>query len=98
VTLDTTASMADGLLARATGTIPFSVLDGVVREAVTVEEEEIEAAMRWLARTMGLRVEPSGAVALAAVLAGRWTPRGPTVIVLSGGNVDPDFFHQVVSA
>lgn len=98
VTLDTTASMADGLLARATGTIPYSVLDGVVREAVTVEEDDIMAAMRWLARTMGLRIEPSGAVALAAVLAGRWAPRGPTVIVLSGGNVDPDFFHQVVSA
>lgn len=98
VTLDTTASMADGLLARATGTIPFAALAGTVRQSATVEEEDIAAAMRWLARTMGLRIEPSGAVGVAAILAGRWIPSGPTVIVLSGGNIDPDFFHQVVSA
>lgn len=98
VTLETTASIADGLLARATGSLPFSVLDGVVRQAVAVEEDDITAAMRWLAHTMGLRIEPSGAVGVAAVLAGRWIPGGPTVIVLSGGNVDPDIFHQVVSA
>jgi len=98
VTLDTTASLADGLLARATGTIPFAALDGVVQEAVMVEEDDIVAAMRWLAHTMGLRIEPSGVVGVAAVLSGRWVPRGPLVLVLSGGNVDPDLFHQVVSA
>ena len=45
----------------------------------------------------GLSVEPSGAVATAALLAGRIasTP-GPLVIVLSGGNVDPDFYADLV--
>jgi threonine dehydratase len=67
----------------------------VVREAVRVSEEEIGAAVRFLHREGGLRVEPSGAVTTAALLAGHVRPTGPTVAVVSGGNVDPDLFQRL---
>ncbi len=96
-TLDHTESIADGLLAPSVGTLTFDILRHVVREVVTVEEEEIAAAVRYLHRQTGLRAEPSGAVALAALLAGRVRPAGPTVAVLSGGNVDPDLYQRLVA-
>jgi threonine dehydratase len=67
----------------------------VVREAVQVTEDEIAAAVRFLHREAGLRVEPSGAVTTAAVLAGRVQLGGPAVLVVSGGNVDPDLFQRL---
>lgn len=96
-TLDHTESIADGLLAPSVGNLTFDILRQVVREAVTVEEEEIAAAVRYLHLHSGLRAEPSGAVALAALLAGRVQPAGPTVAVLSGGNVDPDLYQRLVA-
>jgi threonine dehydratase len=70
---------------------------GVVRRAVTVTEAEIAAAVRYLHQHTELRPEPSGAVAVAALLAGRLRPAGPTVAVISGGNVDPDLYQRLVS-
>jgi threonine dehydratase len=68
----------------------------VVREAVTVTEAEIAEAVRYLHGHAGLRAEPSGAVAVAAQLAGHVRPAGPTVAVVSGGNVDPDLYQRLV--
>lgn len=97
-TLERTASMADGLLARSVGHITFPILRTMVREAVRVSEENIADAVRFLYCEAGLSVEPSGAVATAALLAGRVRPTGPTVAVLSGGNVDPELFQRLVRA
>ncbi|MFI7639963.1 threonine/serine dehydratase [Nonomuraea sp. NPDC049400] len=66
-------------------------LDGIV----TVSEDEIKAAMGHLARSARLVAEPSGAVTTAALLSGR-APAGRTVVVLSGGNVDPELLRQVI--
>jgi threonine dehydratase len=96
-TLDRTESMADGLLSRSVGDLTFDILRRVVREAVTVSEEEIAGAVRWLHHHTDLRPEPSGAVALAALLAGRVRPDGPTVAVVSGGNVDPELYQRLVA-
>ena len=52
-----------------------------------VDEEEIAHAMAFLHRDEGLRVEGGGAVGVAAIMSGRWNPVGPTVVILSGGNV-----------
>ncbi len=90
-----TESMADGLLTPSIGRFTFAILRRVVREAVRVSEDEIGGAMRFLHREAGLTVEPSGAVAAAALLSGRVRPAGPAVAVLSGGNVDPDLFHRL---
>ena len=93
--LERTESMADGLLTRSIGSLTFPIIRRVVREVVQVSEDEIAAAVRFLHREAGLRVEPSGAVTTAAVLAGRVPLDGPTVLVLSGGNVDPDLFQRL---
>ncbi|MGH7508925.1 MAG: threonine ammonia-lyase [Gemmatimonadales bacterium] len=94
--LELTESMADGLLPLSIGELPFAVLSGIVREAVQVSEEEIAAGVRFLYHEKGLTAEPSGAVTTAALLAGRVRPTGPTVAVLSGGNVDPHLFQRLV--
>jgi threonine dehydratase len=94
-TLARTESMADGLLTQSVGGLTWPILSRVVREAVRVSEEEIAAAVRFLHCEGGLRVEPSGAVATAALLAGHLRPTGPVVAVVSGGNVDPDLFQRL---
>ena len=95
-TLDHTESMADGLLSRSVGQLTFDLLRRVVREAVTVSEDDIAAAVRYLHHATELRPEPSGVVAVAALLAGRLQPDGPTVAVVTGGNVDPDLYQRLV--
>ena len=97
VKLDHTDSLADGLLPLAIGELPFSILSGVVKQSVQVTEEEIVAAVRFLFHEAGLSVEPSGAVTTAALLSRRIRPTGPTVGVLSGGNVDPDLLQRLVA-
>jgi len=97
-TLARTASMADGLLTQSVGRFTWPILSRVVREAARVSEEEIGEAVRFLHREGGLRVEPSGAVAAAALLAGHVRPAGPAVAVVSGGNVDPDLFQRLVGS
>jgi threonine dehydratase len=94
-TLERTESMADGLLTRSIGSFTFPIIRRVVREAAQVNEDEIAGAVRFLHREAALRVEPSGAVTTAAILAGRVRLAGPTVAVVSGGNVDPDLFHRL---
>jgi threonine dehydratase len=97
VAVDDPRSLADGLLTRAIGAIPWTLIQPVVRRALTVSEQEIARAVRWLFEHQGLRVEPSGAVTVAALLAGRVTGGGAVVAVLSGGNVDADLFERLVT-
>ncbi len=95
-TLEQTASLADGLLTRAIGALPWSLIASHVHRAVTVTEAEIARAVRFLYQQQGLMVEPSGAVTVAALLAGAVQSSGPVVAVLSGGNVDPEVFQRMV--
>jgi threo-3-hydroxy-L-aspartate ammonia-lyase len=98
VQLELTHSLADGLLPLSVGEMPFAIMSGVVREAVQVSEEEIAAAVRFLYHDLQLVIEPSGAVTTAALLAGRVQPTGSTVVVVSGGNVDPEVFSRLVNS
>jgi threonine dehydratase len=95
VKLDDTGSLADGLLPLSIGELPFRTLSGVVRQSVQVSEDDIVAAVRFLHHETGLVAEPSGAVTTAALLSRRVQPTGPTVAVLSGGNVDPSLFERL---
>lgn len=97
VALEKTASLADGLLPLSVGALTFEYIRQVVREAVRVTDDEIAAAVRYLWREQGLRVEPSGAVGVAALLAGKFRPKTPTAILLTGGNVDPALFQKLVA-
>jgi threonine dehydratase len=98
VALPGTESVADGLLTRSIGRLTWNVLAPVVREAVRVSELEIGAAVRHLYERASLVVEPSGAVATAALLAGRTPADGVVVALATGGNVDPAVFQRLVSA
>ena len=95
VALPETASIADGLLPVAVGQIPWSRIAQRVGRAFRISDEAIGAAVGFLFRHMGLKIEPSGAVAVAALLAGQLQPRGPVAAILSGGNVDPALFERL---
>jgi threonine dehydratase len=97
VSLQATASIADGLLPIALGTIPWRTIRQRVRIALRISEESIAQAVRFLFHDMGLRIEPSGAVTVAALLSGAVRPDGPVAAILSGGNVDPDLFARLTA-
>jgi threonine dehydratase len=88
VRLEHTASIADGLLATEIGRVTFAHHQQFLDDIVTVPDEAIPPAMRFLLDRAKLVAEPSGAITLAAVLQGLVQPVGPTVVVLSGGNVE----------
>lgn len=89
-------SLADGLLPPAVGKIPYAQIEHVVRESAAVTEEDLAAGVKFLYDVHGLRIEPSGAATVAALVGGRIKPGVPTVAILSGGNVDPDLFDRLV--
>jgi threonine dehydratase len=96
VTIETSASIADGLLAVRPGDLTFPHVQALVDEVVTVEEDAIVAAMRWLFDRAKIVAEPSGAVPVAAALA---DPRGTgaRVAVISGGNVEKRAFARYLA-
>lgn len=92
VTLDRTASLADGLITLTVGHLNYAQLErhrDRVHGVVLVEDDSLREAVHFLYRECGLVVEPSGAATTAAVRSGAIHPSGPTVLVVSGGNVDP---------
>ena len=92
VRLDRTASLADGLITLTVGRIPFETLRrhaARVGGVVLVDDDSLREAVHYLYRQCRLAVEPSGAATTAAVRTGALRPHGPTVLVVSGGNVDP---------
>jgi threonine dehydratase len=93
-------TMADGLRTNSLGPLPFEHLRRFMDRIVTASEEGMADAMRQLATRARLVVEPSGAVAMAAHLAGA-VPRvdgdDARVVVISGGNVDPDLYLRILS-
>lgn len=88
VRLEGTKSIADGLLPLSVGSLVFRQLRDRVR-AVTVTDAAIAEAAVWLNREVESPVETSGAATTAALRSGVFGPEGPTVLVVSGGNVDP---------
>ena len=82
-------TIADGQQVTSCGERPWEVIRALVDDVVTVSDEEIIDAMRLLFERLKVVAEPSGACALAALLAGRVALRGGAVgVVISGGNVD----------
>jgi threonine dehydratase len=98
VRIEVGRTIADGQQAPTPGELTFPILQALVDDVVTVSDAEIAAAMRMLFERCKLVVEPSGASALAAVLAGRVEVAGRRVgVTLSGGNVDPERFAAIVA-
>jgi threonine dehydratase len=97
VRLDRTASLADGLITLTVGDIPFAHLTQQrerLAGVVLVADDSLREAVHFLWRQCRLAVEPSGAATTAAVRAGALTPMSPTVLVVSGGNVDPSLLED----
>jgi threonine dehydratase len=89
VTLDRISSIADGLLAVRPGDLTFEHVQTLVDDVITVSDEQITAALRWLFREASLVAEPSGAAAVAGALAVGSSGGGVSVAIVSGGNVEP---------
>jgi threonine dehydratase len=90
-------TIADGQQLPTPGRLTWPIIQARVDEVVTVTDEEIVTALRFLLERMKVLVEPSGATALAALLAGKATARGRVGVVLSGGNVDPARLASLLS-
>jgi threonine dehydratase len=91
-------TIADGLRSPAVGELTWAHITSLVDDVVTVSEASIIDAMRWLAETGKLVVEPSGAVAAAAILQDPDVSRGGnTVVIATGGNIDIDTFGALLA-
>jgi len=88
VTLPSSSGLPDGLLGVRIGTSNFAHLERYCDAVVQVEDDAIRTAMRFLLDRMKLVAEPSGAITIAALLEGLVVPKGPTAVVLSGGNIE----------
>lgn len=91
-------SLCDSLESPFPGELTFPIMQRTVAEVAVVSDPEITEAMRYAFATLKLVVEPGGAAALAALLAGKIdvAGKGAVGLVLSGGNVDPEQFAQVL--
>jgi len=100
VTLDRTASIADGLMNLRPGDLTFAHIQRYVDEVVTVGEADIASAVGWLFRHARLVAEPSGAITAAAVALGLGhadPANGPIVAIVTGGNVAPEKFAKYIT-
>ncbi len=92
-------SFCDALLAPMPGELTFPINRRLLAGGFAVSDGEVRTAMGYAFRTLKLVIEPGGAVALAALLAGRLETRGKTVaLTLSGGNVDPESYREILAA
>ena len=99
VRLDKTSSIADGLMAIEIGGLPFAHHQRYVDDVVTVDDALLAPAVRLLIDRMKLVTEPSGAITIAALMAGLVRPNDarPVVAVLSGGNIEWDGLQELLA-
>ena len=100
VRIERPTSICDGLLSYDVGELNWPILKRLVNQAVALPDAATRDAMRWLYERHGLRTEPSGAIAVAALLGGRvdLTGDGDLVAVISGRNVDESAFRAWIGA
>jgi threonine dehydratase len=98
VEADAPATLCDALQTPRVSPITFGIFQERGVEVVSVSDREVEVAMRFAWTKHQLVVEPGGAAALAAVIAGKVQLSEDSVIVLSGGNVDPALHARIVGA
>lgn len=91
---DRNRTIADGLRSQPSE-LTFAHLQRVLDDTVTVGEDDIRSAVRELALRAHLVSEPSGAVALAGYR--KVAPEGRAVAVVSGGNIEPSLFREILA-
>jgi threonine dehydratase len=99
VTIPPPPTIADGLRVTTPGRLTFPILRELAEDVLTVSDEEIAAALRFILFRMKLLVEPSGAAAAAAVLAQKLPPNLERIgVILSGGNIDAEMLTHLLEA
>ena len=93
---DASPTLCDALQTPRVSPITFGILRARDATAMWVSEAEVEQAVRFAWRELREQVEPGGAVALAALLAGKVEANPGTVAILSGGNIDPALHARIV--
>ena len=91
-------SICDALMANSPGEINFAIAQQTMAGGLVVSDDEVRVAMRFAFLELKLVVEPGGAAALAAILSGKISSKGRTIVaVLSGGNADPAEFAAIIN-
>ncbi|MEV1051692.1 threonine ammonia-lyase [Streptomyces sp. NPDC049887] len=96
VSIDSPATMADGIKVGRPGDVPFALVEELVDDVRTVSEDALSSALLLCLERAKLVVEPAGASPVAALLTDPQAYQGPVVAVLSGGNVDPLLMQRVL--
>jgi threonine dehydratase len=94
--IQTTPTIADGIAVSKPGAIPFALIAANIDKIVTVNDDQIARAIVTMLERSKMVVEPAGAVGVAALMSGKFKPKGRTVVVLSGGNIDPLLMQKVI--
>ena len=97
VTIPIKPTIADGIAVSRPGELTFEAVRDYVDEIVSVDDDDIAGALIVLLERAKLVVEPAGAVGVAAIMKGLVKDAGSTVVLLSGGNIDPMFMERVIA-
>lgn len=96
VAADAPDTFCDAIVTPRVASLTFGILHRRDARALSVSDSEVEEAIRFAWKHHGLVVEPGAAVGLAALLAGKLEPVEDTVVMLSGGNIDPALHARIV--
>ncbi|WP_431813277.1 threonine ammonia-lyase [Kocuria sp. cx-455] len=100
VTLSKVSTIADGIAVGRPGQLPFQIIKELADDVTTVSEDSLAQALIFMLERNKMVVEPAGAVGVAAILEGRlkefYGNLGNTVVLLSGGNIDPMLMLKVI--
>jgi threonine dehydratase len=92
-------SICDAILTPMPGNLTFPINKAKLKGAFAVSDQQAAQAVAYAAKVLKITAEPGGAVALAAVLASKIDVKGKVVgVVVSGGNIDPDFHARILAA
>lgn len=96
VSIESPATMADGIKVGRPGDVPFKIIGDLVDEVRTVSEDALSGALLLCLERAKLVVEPAGASPVAALMSDPHAFQGPVVALLSGGNVDPLLMQRIL--
>jgi threonine dehydratase len=99
IAIDVPRTIADALQATTPGELTFTINRALLDDIVTVSDADLVAAMRFGFERLKLVLEPGGAAGLAALMANTIAFEGTTRVgvILSGGNVDPERFNELLA-
>ncbi|WP_328615165.1 pyridoxal-phosphate dependent enzyme [Amycolatopsis sp. NBC_00355] len=97
VTIPVPRTIADGQAAEIPGELTFSINRHLVDEIALVTDDAIRDAMRFAFERLKLVLEPSGATGIAALLSGQVTTPGKVGVIISGGNISPERFAELLN-